>query len=281
MAEDAFGRYIPETELDPTGSGPIDTYRTVGVEFGDDDDPQYVNLSNPGLTDLPTANPELYRELYGRRAIRDRFRDFADQYLDPQRYAERRDDLLQRADVQNMNRFSRMGLAGTSAAAGAGNESMRQIEFGMQDRAISDQMRLLQMENLLTGNIEKDILAIQTQYDNYQKAYMNMLLGAEHSNQAAEAADRAMWGQILSAVGATGGAIAGGMAGGPSGAFMGANAGSNLGSFVPGQTPPGAFSYNEGQFVPESYNSPHFGPVGGGVGDGYYDGLSGYADGYF
>lgn len=180
---------------------------SMGGFFGGSDG---FDLQDPGLIDLAKANPELYKELQYSRGRRDNFDNFAQQYTDPARYEQLRQLQRERAMVSNTNQFANIGLAGSSAAIGAGNEAASRVDMAMIDRQLADRMRIEQMDALLSGQVRGGISGIQNSFAQFQTQRMNAYLGKQQIDQADRAA-------ILGAAGSIGGAVLGGGMGGGGG----------------------------------------------------------------
>lgn len=220
-----------------SGPGPIET-RTYagpsgtaqGIEFnvGDDEVPNWIDIRNPGTVDLAEVNPELYLELQERRGRRDEFSDSIDYLFDPAAYDERREEAIRRRSTQLGNLYAARGLSGSSVELGDISENARQIDFAFKDRQLGDQIRALQMENLLQSGVEADILRGQAGFAGFQQQYLDTLLGLRAGDEAAAARNASIWGSIISGLATAGGAVAGGLVAGPPGAAAGAGLGSAL-----------------------------------------------------
>lgn len=152
---------------------------------------------------------------------RSEYDQWAEQYTNPQRYAEMGDYLTNQQVSANDNRMASMGLAGSSAALGANNEAIRRTGFGMWDRQLRDRNAIEGTRNSMTGMLN------------------SMDMAALNREIAAQNADSQMWGSILSA----GGMIAGAAIGGPMGAGVGGQIGGMMG---PQETPYMNMNYGGG-----------------------------------
>lgn len=174
-----------------------------------------ITYNNPGQIDLASSNPEQYAELQRIRALQDQFHNDSQNYLDPSRYDARMHEAMNTANTGIQNRFAQFGLAGSSAALGAQNESDRQLGMQWDDRRLNDMLRSLQAESSLSGQASGLIGGIQGQYGQTQDKVIQAQLSQAQQEQQ-------LWSSIIGAgatIGATalagpiGGAAAGSMAG--------------------------------------------------------------------
>lgn len=213
----------------PPARSDRDPYTSFGVQFGDPDNPTNVNIVNPGFVDLESANPELFKILQSRRMMMGQFGQYADQFMDPALYAQRRARAVTGAETGAMNQMARMGLAGSSAGIGMMNDAAFNAGMAMDDRQMMDMIRMAQVENSLLGGAENTIRGIQGGYKDFQDQYLQLVLGAEQANAAADASDANMWAGIAQGIGTVVGGVGGFLLGGPAGAAAGATIGSGLG----------------------------------------------------
>lgn len=207
-----------------------------------------VTYANPGHLDLKGINPALYSEIENTQQLRDRFRESSAYALDPARYDARMREDMAMANTSLQNRFAQMGLAGSSAAMGALNESDRRTMMAWDDRQVNDLLRSLQMEQALSGQISNGYLTIQNQYDNLQKNVANAQLQQQ-------AQDQQMLGSIIGAGAMIGGTLLAGPAGGmaASGASNVLSAGNQ--SYVDNMAATGGMnpsSYQLGMYAPQN-----------------------------
>jgi hypothetical protein len=224
---------------------------------GDDDEITYYN---PGGINIANENPDMYREITNLQGLREDFRKDSIYSLDPNRYNERMIDSGNRASVGVQNQMASYGMAGSSAAVGAGSEARRQNEFAWDDRRLNDKIKAMQLEATLSGQISGNIMGVQNQFGNTQNAVIQ-------AQQAAAAQEAAMWGQIIGAVGTVGGAMLGGPAGAMIGGSLGGLAGGGGGG---GAAPTPMYAGGDGGYSVGKANGMYGGnPSAYGYG-GYY-----------
>lgn len=177
-----------------------------------------ITYENPGTIDLQRENPALYAELQNLQELRGQFRADSSYALDPARYDARMRDSMATNQTAMQNRFANMGLAGSSTAMGAMNESDRLTQFAWDDRRLNDMMNAMKMEAALSGQIGGNINAIQGQFANTQ----NNILGLQ---QQANAQEQQMWSTLAT----VGGGIAGTLLAPGVGTAVGAGLGGQVG----------------------------------------------------
>lgn len=119
-----------------------------------------ITYDNPGAIDLSRENPELYKEIQNLQELRGQFRADSMYALDPSRYDARMRDSMATNQTAMQNRFASMGLAGSSTAMGAMNESDRLTQFAWDDRRLNDMMNSMKMEAALSGQIVFTIIEV-------------------------------------------------------------------------------------------------------------------------
>lgn len=219
-----------------------------------------IQVHNPGTIDLQKANPEAYKELEYLRNNRTEFDRNAMRLTDEGTYQGWKDDAMSRSDVMMQNRYAQMGLAGSSLAMGSSAEAGRRLDMQYDQARLNDLMKVSQMQNSYSNQINQGVYGIQGQFSGYQDQQIQQQIAKQN-------ADNQMWQGIMQ----LGGTAAGFALGGPPGAA----AGSQLGS-VAGQ---GVAPTNTGTF----YNGSGNGGYSVGGASGMYGGNSsayGYGGSY-
>lgn len=175
--------------------------------LGDPDNPYHLYLKNPGMLDLAKANPELYRGINDLRGYGDRLNGMYDELkgmYDPELYGARRDEMLQRQSTLLGNRFSQLGLSGSSAEAGALMEGSRQVDMNWEDRRLNDYLNYMRARQGLTQQsmglaqqIQNAVLAGQNQQGNFQQQYLDTYADIINAGQAKDASDNSFWSSII------------------------------------------------------------------------------------
>lgn len=223
---------------------------------------QYGYYSNPGQVDIHNTNPALGGLYDDMGSMRSDFQSTLDRVMDPGSYNNLRDEYAQRAGTSLNNRFASMGLAGSSAAVGALNESDRQTALSFRDRQLGEQTRAIGVASGLDKAREAMLLAGQGQYGAWQDQLLGIQMGQQQAYQQQVAAENQMWGQIASAaIGTVGTAVAGPAGGAAAKAGSAGVSAMNYGS--------------PSMFGDSGWNSPYYGNIGG---PGMYGGPDYYND---
>jgi hypothetical protein len=212
---------------------------SVNFNFNPDDPTgSSVSLQNPGHVDLHQTNPELASQIDMMKGYQKSSQPMLEQYFDPTRLAGRRDDMIQRQNTTLQNQYARMGLSGSSAAAGALGEADRQIDFGFQDRQLRELQSALGIEQGLSSGIVHDTMAGQSQYSSYQSQILQTLLAMRGQDAQAQQANGQMIGSGIGALGTIAGAAVAGPVGAGVGGALGGMAKSGMGGRYGGTADP-------------------------------------------
>lgn len=170
------------------------------------------NLKAPGSINPLTTNPYMGSQITDMTNLRGMYHDsIMNNYMNPAFYNQMRDQSGDRLTSGINNQYARMGLSGSSANAGAVTQGLIGNDQQWRERQLSDQMRAMQGESMLDNNINSMIGGIQNQYGDWQNQIVQTMMGIKNSQNAQDASQNAMWGQIIGGVAGGGGAAAGGM----------------------------------------------------------------------
>ena len=184
-------------------------------------------------------------------AIRSRYGNIIS--ANPNRYAARTQEMVDRSNVAQTNRAAQMGMAGSSAAFGSAAEAQRGIETGMRDRQMGEALQGAQFEMGMDQVMYQRRLAemaaqggLMEMDSNEIRALQAMISGQDASNAQAQAG-------IMSGLGSIAGGLAGTFIGGPGvGTATGAMIGGGIGGGIGGQL----------KTAPTGYSSSSFGGIG-------------------
>lgn len=176
-----------------------------------------VNMKNPGSLDPSQLNPYAAAYLSKLNGVSDQYKGVADQYLNSDYYNKMMNEYGQRAQTSVDNNFARMGMAGSSAAAGAGMEAQRQNTMMWNQKRLQDAGTAASMMSGLDQRGYQGVMGIQNQYGGFQNsmadAYINMLNAQQQQQQM----NNQLYGSLIpffvNPLGSGAGSMGGGMMG--------------------------------------------------------------------
>lgn len=255
-----------------TGAGGALGFLGAEAVFGGGDDG--YGLRYAGNIPIDQLNPELASIYHDRQSQLDKFRPILEESLNQDTYDARVRRARDQADTATLNSYSRLGLAGSSAAIGASGEAQFRSEESIRNNRINDIIRGIQAEQGIQNNLRADLLGAQSGFNQFQ----NMELGQYLAGEQRDA-------QLVSSLIGAGATLGGFMLAGPVGGLAAGSLAGGMGSAAA----PAAGSYNP-NFFNEPYNSSlgtigasnypmgsypaassyAYSPYGGGYAGGYY-----------
>lgn len=172
-----------------------------------------VELPDAQQLTLAEINPELAEQNLALTQALDQFRATSAGFLDPERITERREKAQTQAETASINQFAKLGLAGSSAAFGAAQESRELVRERFEDRGLTQAIQSLQAETLTRGAIGGNILKGQS-------LFQNLAINEASIQAQVDAANAGLIGDIATGVGTIAGFAIAGPAGGAAGGAL-------------------------------------------------------------
>lgn len=170
-----------------------------------------MGVQNPGSIDISQTNPALSGDIDAMKSLGVNANQMVDNAFDPHYFDQLKGVMKSNQETSTNNQFARMGLAGSSAAAGAVTQGDTNIDLSMLQRQQGMQMQALNA----AGGVDKSIAGMQLQgqgqYNQFQQSGLDAYFGLVNAQNQAQASNNAMWGAMIGGAASGAGMAAGGL----------------------------------------------------------------------
>lgn len=137
------------------------------------------NFKNPGGYDPNAVNPYIGNQIQGYHDVFNSMQPTFQGLMDPHRLDPYEQTMKDRSYTDTMNQYAARGMSGSSAAMGAVSNGSNNIDLQFQQYGLQNPMHAMQMQDSLLNPMMSDTMGAQGQYNGFQQAYLNYLLGQQ------------------------------------------------------------------------------------------------------